>query len=362
MSGNTETEFVSVHEAIARAKAECNPVGKGDWNEQQRFKFRGVDAVVNGAAKALNKYGVIITPTVKLKKIEKRTYQSKNGSTMLHVLVPVVYRLFGADGSGPVVVKVVGEAADAGDKVVSKATSVAYRIMLLQVLNLPTGDPDPDSESHERESARAGGDPWGNGKRGGNRRQQAPQGGGEDWRNLPPVNRPRRGDGSGHPAPQPARQADGPQVPPRPAADDDLGLAAWGAKIDEITDMVSAKAVRDELDASGLSDEHKTAISGSIDAKLNLLNGGQRPRPQRPKGPPAEERGAVAVPTGKGDDGEWVQGFLKRLDAVTDPDVLGEFQRQIGSAVKAKTITPAKSVDLTAAIRNHRNKLQAVPA
>jgi hypothetical protein len=43
-----------------------------------------------------------------------------------------------------------GEAADAGDKSMSKAQSVAYRTFLLEALNVPTGQPDPDSESHER--------------------------------------------------------------------------------------------------------------------------------------------------------------------------------------------------------------------
>jgi hypothetical protein len=43
-----------------------------------------------------------------------------------------------------------GEAADSGDKAVSKAQSVAYRVFLIQALSIPTGEPDPDSESHER--------------------------------------------------------------------------------------------------------------------------------------------------------------------------------------------------------------------
>jgi len=49
-----------------------------------------------------------------------------------------------------------GEAADAGDKSLSKAQSVAYRMYLLQALAIPTGDRDPDADAHERDTPAAG--------------------------------------------------------------------------------------------------------------------------------------------------------------------------------------------------------------
>ena len=39
---------------------------------------------------------------------------------------------------------------DVGDKGTPKAMSVAYRIVLLQMLCIPTDEPDPDSQSYER--------------------------------------------------------------------------------------------------------------------------------------------------------------------------------------------------------------------
>ncbi|NKU87713.1 hypothetical protein GS884_09095 [Rhodococcus hoagii] len=50
-----------------------------------------------------------------------------------------------------------GEAADAGDKAVSKAQSVAYRTFLLQGLTVPTEERDPDADVHERAGEVAGG-------------------------------------------------------------------------------------------------------------------------------------------------------------------------------------------------------------
>ena len=46
-----------------------------------------------------------------------------------------------------------GQASDSGDKAVPKAMSVAYRTVLLQALCIPAGDPDPDSQVHERAAA-----------------------------------------------------------------------------------------------------------------------------------------------------------------------------------------------------------------
>jgi len=48
---------------------------------------------------------------------------------------------------------VAGEAMDAGDKATAKAMSVAFRIVLLQALALPTDDTDPDATSYERSTA-----------------------------------------------------------------------------------------------------------------------------------------------------------------------------------------------------------------
>jgi hypothetical protein len=42
-----------------------------------------------------------------------------------------------------------------GDKAAPKAMSVAFRTALLQALALPTDEPDPDSQSFEREEAKA---------------------------------------------------------------------------------------------------------------------------------------------------------------------------------------------------------------
>ncbi len=51
---------------------------------------------------------------------------------------------------------------DSGDKATAKAMSVAYRIALIQALNAPTGDPDPDTQTYERSASHAAAEAFGN--------------------------------------------------------------------------------------------------------------------------------------------------------------------------------------------------------
>ena len=129
-------------------KAAIKAVGKTGRNTQQNYNFRGVDAVVNAAAPELNKAGVIVMPM--LSSIEYETVEvGKNRTPMAHCRVIVTYRFHDGPACDFIDAMVPGEVG-LGDKAAPKAMSVAYRIALLQVLNLPTDDADPDAQSYER--------------------------------------------------------------------------------------------------------------------------------------------------------------------------------------------------------------------
>jgi len=142
------TEHSSIGEALSAVMAEVGAVRKGDYNEGQRFNFRGIDAVVNAVSPALRRHGVIVTP--KVESIDYGTVEvGRNRTPMGHVRVVVTYT-FQHVGGGCVAATVPGEAMDSGDKATAKAMSVAFRTALLQALCLPTDEPDPDSQSYER--------------------------------------------------------------------------------------------------------------------------------------------------------------------------------------------------------------------
>jgi hypothetical protein len=144
----SETKVMSIAQALNEVMKEVGAVKKNDRNASQGFNFRGIDAVVNAVSPALQKYGVIVVPSV-----EDYEYASveigKNRTVMGHVKVKVTYTFIGAGGDA-IKATVVGEAMDSGDKATAKAMSVAFRTALLQTLSLPTDEPDPDSQSYER--------------------------------------------------------------------------------------------------------------------------------------------------------------------------------------------------------------------
>lgn len=148
-SSSTSTGEPTVHQALRAVRNEVDPVRKTEVNRDQGFKFRGIDAVVNAAAPALIRHGVLVYPVAQT--LEAERYETRGKALMKNVTVLVEYCVTGPGGDqlqpAP---KVYGEAADAGDKAVSKAQSVAWRTCLLQLLQIPTGDRDPDADSHER--------------------------------------------------------------------------------------------------------------------------------------------------------------------------------------------------------------------
>jgi len=141
------SEPLSVQETITAIMREVSHVGKDGRNTSQNFNFRGVDAVVNALAAPIREHGLVITPVVR--KADHREITSGNGKRQAWVIVEVAYEFIGPKGDRIDAV-VVAEATDFADKATAKAMSVAYRTVLLQVFNLPTDEPDPDSDYVER--------------------------------------------------------------------------------------------------------------------------------------------------------------------------------------------------------------------
>lgn len=152
-----EDQPPSVFEAWSKVMEEVQSISKDSRNSQQNFNFRGIDAVMNAVGPALRKYGVTVVPTAISEESERYTTVPRGnnaGTPMINRVVNVAYAVIGPRGDS-FHGGAFGEAADSGDKSMSKAMSVAYRTFLLQALTIPTDDPDPDSESHDRAPARA---------------------------------------------------------------------------------------------------------------------------------------------------------------------------------------------------------------
>lgn len=129
--------------------AEVDPIAKGKTNQQQGYKFRGIDDLYNALHDLFSKNEVFITSEVIDSNREERT--TKNGGVLLYSIVRVKFTLFTTDGSSVSSI-IEGEAMDNGDKATNKALSVALKYCLMQMFLIPTEDLkslDPDNSSPE---------------------------------------------------------------------------------------------------------------------------------------------------------------------------------------------------------------------
>jgi hypothetical protein len=121
-------------------------VTKTDFNTYDKYKFRGIDAVMNALNPAMRKNGIFVVPTVLEHHQEER--QSKKGDVLIYTTCKVKYTFYADDGSFLDAI-VVGEAMDRSDKSTNKAMSAAFKYACFQTFCIPTEEmQDSEQDSH----------------------------------------------------------------------------------------------------------------------------------------------------------------------------------------------------------------------
>lgn len=143
----TDTQPTGIFAALQAVMNDVQGIAKRDRNDQQRFTFRGIDAVMNAVGPAFRRHGVICVPL--RTEAAHAAVRTANDKPARECTVNVTYRFYALDGSF-IDAQVPGESMDMGDKSTPKAMSVAYRTLLLQALCIPTDEPDPDAQVYER--------------------------------------------------------------------------------------------------------------------------------------------------------------------------------------------------------------------
>jgi hypothetical protein len=137
----------AVFAAFLAVKADVEKIGKNQQVQSgpARFKFRGVDDVMNALHGPMSKHGLICVPQVQERLDETRSTSSGGSMNVVHVRVRFAF--YGKDGS-TFHAEAWGEGQDSGDKATGKAHSMAYKSALLQAFHIPTEDtPDADKDS-----------------------------------------------------------------------------------------------------------------------------------------------------------------------------------------------------------------------
>lgn len=146
-----------VRSAVLAITAElaASGIGKDRTNQQQNFKFRGIDDIHNTLAPLYVKHKVIVLPAYANRATNEFT--SKGGGRMVGVTIDGTYKIVSlVDGSELVSGPFIGEAMDSGDKGTNKAMSIAYKYYAIQTYSIPiVGNEDPDFEAHAVEPKRA---------------------------------------------------------------------------------------------------------------------------------------------------------------------------------------------------------------
>ena len=121
MTEPTVKTIPHVYTAIAKVMELISKEGisKGRKNEQQGYKFRGIDDVYNALAPILTEAGLCILPKVTSRDVIER--QTRNGGALFYVTVHVDFDLVSAKDGSTHQISVVGEAMDSGDKATNKA-------------------------------------------------------------------------------------------------------------------------------------------------------------------------------------------------------------------------------------------------
>lgn len=134
-----------IYSKIANILKETKAISKTEKNQQQGFKFRGIDNVMNDLHDIFSKNEVFILQEVQSFSTENRI--TKNGGTNTFTRATIKFKYTTTDGSF-VETTNVGEAMDSGDKGMNKAMSIALKYSLLQMFLIPTEEQkDPDAET-----------------------------------------------------------------------------------------------------------------------------------------------------------------------------------------------------------------------
>ncbi|MBQ1576314.1 MAG: ERF family protein [Oscillospiraceae bacterium] len=141
-------EKLNIYEALAKVLTMDYAVGKDEKNQQQGYKYRGIEKTVNAVKPLLAKVGVFYVPEVL--NVEREERAGRNGGALIYSVLTVRYTFYAADGSS-VSATVVGEGMDSGDKASNKAMSAALKYALGNVLSIPTEMIDSETESPDPE-------------------------------------------------------------------------------------------------------------------------------------------------------------------------------------------------------------------
>ena len=126
-------------------------IGKERSNQQQGYRFRGIDDVYNALSRHLAEQKLCMLPRVTERAFTDRP--TKSGGVSTYVVLTVEFDFVSAEDDSTHTIRTMGEAMDTADKATNKAMSAAMKYACLMAFQIPTeGDNDADAHTHETSS------------------------------------------------------------------------------------------------------------------------------------------------------------------------------------------------------------------
>lgn len=143
--------MVAIYKAMSKVMADIGKsgIGKDRVNEHQRYKFRGIDEVLNAINPLLVEAGIVLLPSYSGELVAKRG-QTDKGKEVYAAEVTLSLSFVSTEDGSSCVVVTRGEASDSSDKATNKAMSAAFKYAMLQTFCIPTEErKDADADHIE---------------------------------------------------------------------------------------------------------------------------------------------------------------------------------------------------------------------
>lgn len=133
---------------LAEIAAELEWVGKGGFNEAQRYKFVRVEDILDAVRGKLASRGVVLLPSAEDITVTPTVSGKQNITT-----VRMRYTLMDSATGEAHSVTWIGTGADSGDKGLNKAYTAALKYFFIDLFQIPTGE-DPEVETKTKTKAK----------------------------------------------------------------------------------------------------------------------------------------------------------------------------------------------------------------
>lgn len=139
----------SVFESIEKMTQILSRMGiakeKGNTKEIQ-YNFRGIDDIRNNTSPLMYDCAMNIIPCMQ-DRVEKERH-TKSGTLALWVTILVNFKIYNTISKDFIEVPIYADAVDYSDKSTQKAMSQAYKVLAINLFNIPTeGEQDTDSDN-----------------------------------------------------------------------------------------------------------------------------------------------------------------------------------------------------------------------